>query len=298
MRKAQPDAAPLEELILRFAREKPELGQFSVASTLSDQGFAVSASTVRNIWKRHGLETSYKRLLAKSQEPGAGPAALSRDEQALLRRARFNHELAAEARSAEGSATDLRREKILLAAAQTFAAKGYAQTSLKEICAAAGIQPASMYYHYPSKEALFATVHQLGMSQINQELDRTAARFADPWRRLEETCATALRFQLDRSALATVVRVDTSQQLPPKLQRKINADRAAYEERFRAQIDALPLHPAADRSLLRLALLGALNWTSVWYHGEGRLSPEEIGRELIRIVFGYAHQRAPTAEQP
>ena len=53
MSKAQPDGVPLEDLILRFAHEKPELGQFSVASALSGQGVCVSASTVRNVWKRH-----------------------------------------------------------------------------------------------------------------------------------------------------------------------------------------------------------------------------------------------------
>lgn len=285
------DKATVEDMVLRFAQDKPELGQFSVAAALSEQGHSVSASTVRNIWRRHGLETSYQRLLAKSRAAqGAPAAALSQDEQTLLKRARFNRKLQAEASKTEGTVSDLRREKILLAAAQAFAANGYAEASLQQICAAAGIQAASMYYHFDSKEVLFATVHALGMAQINAELDRTAARYDDPWQRLEETSATALRFQLDRSALAIVVRVDSGTRLPAKLQKKINADREAYEERFRRQIDALPLHPQADKSLLRLSFLGALNWTAVWYQ-PGRLSPEDIGRELVRITFGYGFQR-------
>lgn len=289
----KPPSGTVEEMVLNFAREHPELGQFSVASELVKLGHRVSPSTVRNIWKRNGLETGYQRLMAKSKALGGkAQDALSTEEQALLKRERRNRKLVAEARNSDENPAMVRRERILLAAAQVFARKGYAHASLKEVCAAAGIQPASMYYHFKSKEDLFSTVHQLGIKRVLEAMDETAARYEDPWQRLEETCAAAVRFQLDRSELAVVVRVDTGAQLHAKLQKKINADRAAYEDRFRRQIEDLPLHPKADRTLLRLALLGALNWTSVWYQ-KGRLTPEQIGRELIRIVFGYGYQREP-----
>lgn len=279
--------AKVEAAILQFALERPELGQFSVAAELMKMGLQISASTVRNVWKRHGLETGYLRLMAKSRRIGDGaPQQLSNEERVLLKRERLNRRLAADAKIQEESVSEVRRERILLAAARIFARKGYAQTSLKEVCKAAGIQPASLYYHFKSKNDLFATVHHLGISRVNEAMDEVAAKHTDPWIRLEETCATAVRFQLDRSELAMVVRVDTGVQLHAKLQKKVDADRAAYEDRFRRQIEELPLHPKADRTLLRLTLLGALNWTSVWYQ-PGRLTPEEIGRQLIRIVFGY-----------
>lgn len=284
-------SADTEALILKYALERPDLGQFSVAAELEKIGHRVSASTVRNTWKRHGLETGYQRLMAKSKNGTQSP--LSAQEQVLLKRERENRRLAADARTQDESISEVRRERILLAAARVFAIKGYVQASLKELCSAAGLQPASLYYHFQSKEDLFATVHHLGMTQINQALNDTAQRFDDPWIRLEETCATALRFQLDHSELAVVVRVNTGIMLHAKLQKKIDADRATYEDIFRHQIDALPLHPQADRTLLRLTLLGALNWTSFWYQPGGRLDPTEIGRQLIRIVFGYGHQRLP-----
>jgi len=275
----------LEDEVLRFALAHPELGQFSAARALTQEGVPVSASTVRNIWKKHGLETSYQRLTARTQESAHAPSApLSDTQRTLLKRERFNRKLMAQARQKSEPLSELRREQLLLAAAKIFAQKGYAATSLREVCAAAGIQPASLYYHFPSKEELFATVHALGMARILSVLDETAARYDDPWTRLEEATATALKFMLDASELAVVVRVDTSARFRPSLQRRLDADRAAYEDRFRALIDALPVHDSADRTLLRLALLGAINWTHVWYR-PGRLSPEEIGRGFIRSMF-------------
>ena len=282
----------IEALVLRYAIEQPKLGQFSVASILQDSGIKISPSTVRNIWKRNGLETSYLRLMAKSKGKGdTSKNTLSEDEIKLLKREHHSRRLAEKAKDQNESVSELRREETLLAAARIFATNGYAETSLREICEAVGMQPASLYYHFTSKEELFATVHHLGITSVNKALDKTISRYDDPWERLEEACATALKFQLNPSELAIVVRVDPGIRFPAQLQEKIDEDRASYENRFRNLIDELPLHEKADKTLLRLTLLGALNWTRMWYQESGRLSAEEIGRQLIRIVFGYGHQR-------
>lgn len=254
-----------------------------MAANLNSLGWKVSPSTVRNIWKRHGLETSYQRLMAKSKK-NESTVVLTQEEQVLLKRERRNRRVAADARLQDESVSEVRKERILLAAARVFAKNGYAQSTIKEVCKSVGIQAPSLYYHFKSKDELFATIHRLGISRVNAALDDVAEKYTDPWERLEEVCATALRFQLDRSELAMVVRVDTGVKLPVNLQRKINIDRAAYEDRFRTQIEKLPMPENTDKTLLRLTLLGALNWTAVWFK-PGRLTPEVIGRKLIRIIF-------------
>jgi AcrR family transcriptional regulator len=49
------------------------------------------------------------------------------------------------------------REKVLQAAREAFAARGYG-VPLDEIAALAGVGPGTVYRHFPSKEALFAAV--------------------------------------------------------------------------------------------------------------------------------------------
>ena len=283
---ANKDQRNLVEEVLRYAREHPELGQFSVAKSLLAQGMQISPSNVRNIWKRHNLETTYKRLLEKSKLAQRGSErSLSEAQQKLLSRKRIRRRLTAKGPEQTENASDISREQLLKSAATIFAKKGYDATSLKEICAAIGMQPASMYYHFKSKEALFSTVHRLGMRQVINALDKVASQYSDPVKRLEEMCATALRFQLDASELAIVVRVNTGIRFKPQLQKRIDADRAAYENRFRDVIETLPLDHDVDRTLLRLTLLGAINWTTFWYR-PGRLTPEEIGRGISRVLLG------------
>lgn len=52
--------------------------------------------------------------------------------------------------------------EILTAALKLFAERGYAGTSVRDIAAAAGIKPATIYAHYPSKEHLLAELCRIG----------------------------------------------------------------------------------------------------------------------------------------
>jgi AcrR family transcriptional regulator len=64
------------------------------------------------------------------------------------------------------------RDKILAAAVQLFAEYGYHASSMREIARIAGIQAASIYYHYPSKQALLVEIMQVHMNQLNTNLER------------------------------------------------------------------------------------------------------------------------------
>ena len=48
----------------------------------------------------------------------------------------------------------LTKQKILDCAATMFAEKGFTETSTRDLAEAVGLNPASMYYHFPSKNAI------------------------------------------------------------------------------------------------------------------------------------------------
>lgn len=75
------------------------------------------------------------------------------------------------------------RERLLRAGLALFARKGFTETSVGEIEAAAGLQPrrGALYRHFPSKEALLeaaVTAHFDAVQQVNLELFQ--ARDTDP----------------------------------------------------------------------------------------------------------------------
>jgi AcrR family transcriptional regulator len=258
----------------------PEMGQFRAARELQQQGIRLSPSGVRAIWKRHGLATLYERFLARQRETAAELPPLTEAQKSLLQRARVSRRLFSDKGPESGSASELRREQLLTAAARVFSSKGYEGASLKEICAAAGILAGSLYYHFRSKEDLFVTVHTEGFRQLNEAINHALESNADPWRRLEAACAVHITLLVSGTGVTTFTGESLFHTLRPSLQRRLSRDRDAYEDRFRGMIQALDLPEDVDRTLLRLTLLGALNWTRVWYR-PGKKSPEEIASHLV-----------------
>ena len=261
--------------VLALAKERPEMGKVRAARELRGRGIHLSPSGVHAIWKRHGLATTYHRLVSRARGGEAKSGALTDSQHRLLKRMRIG-------RRVNGSQP--RREQLVEAAARVFNAKGYEAASLREICEAAGILPGSMYHHFRSKEDLFAKVHAEGFRQLHQSVDRALQGKTDPWKRLEAAIAAQLSQLVKHTDVPGVTRASLFHTAPPALQRRLNRDRNAYEERFRGLIDALPLPPDVDRSLLRLTLLGAINWTRVWYR-PGKRTPAQIAYHLVNKVL-------------
>jgi AcrR family transcriptional regulator len=96
-------------------------------------------------------------------------------------------------RVAQGDAT---RAALVAAARELFGAQGYAETSIDEIVAKAGVTKGAVYHHFEGKEGLFTVVFE----QVYREVtDQAAAAFLGPdsWASLLDGCALWLDAHLD-----------------------------------------------------------------------------------------------------
>lgn len=270
--------------VLALAKERPEIGKVRAARELRSRGLHLSPSAVHAIWKRHGLATSYERLLCRQREARSERSSLSDSQRALLQRRRLSRRLIGKSGGAAYSSSQVRRERLIVAAARVLGRKGYERASLREICGAAGILPGSLYYHFKSKEDLFVTLHAEGFKQLNEAVDTALARQSEPWARLEAACAAHLTLLVGGEDVSLVTGTSLFQTAPPALQRRLNRDRDAYEGRFREMIAALGLPADVDQGLLRLNLLGALNWTRMWYRA-GKKTPPQLAHALVQKIL-------------
>ncbi len=174
------------------------------------------------------------------------------------------------------------RKKLLAVSARLFAKGGFEATSMRDIAGEAGMLAGSMYYHFPSKNDLIAAVYQAGVAEIGAAVDRAVARARGPWPRLEAACAAHLVSLLSGRAHAAVMTADLGR-LDRRLRRRLVILRDGYEKRFVDLVAALPLASGTDRTLWRLQLLGALNWTPSWYRPNGK-SPPAIARSIVMAL--------------
>ncbi len=60
--------------------------------------------------------------------------------------------------------------RILTAAAAAFAEQGYDATGVAEICERAGVSKGAFYYHFQTKQALFLTLIDVWLEELNRAL--------------------------------------------------------------------------------------------------------------------------------
>lgn len=274
-------ATDIETAIVELARTHPELGQLRVAEALSKQGLQVSASGVRQIWQRNGLETTYKRLRAITGGGEASPLT-ARQTRLLERGQQGARARRQQRRAASGMAdgADDRRSQILWAAANCFARDGFARTSLRDIAGEIGLLPGSIYHFFRTKEELFLSVHERGFEELIANVEAAIARARSPWSRLEAACREHIRALVAGNTILRLTGASFFSSYDAELTARLAPDRRRYDQIFKRLVDDLRLPRSVDRSLFRLFVLGAINWAYVWYR-DGRFTPEEIAEQLV-----------------
>lgn len=176
-----------------------------------------------------------------------------------------------------------RLQQVLDEAARVFAQRGFAAASVREIVQPIGMQPGSLYYHFPTKEDLLVAVYREGVRRLIARVDQAAGLQRGPWRRLEAACVAHLESLLDRTDYSQVViRVRPGD--ATSVAGELVELRNAYEQRFVRLVADLPLGSTNRRSELRLMLMGALNWSQEWYREDGRLQPAQIARRFVELL--------------
>jgi TetR/AcrR family transcriptional regulator, cholesterol catabolism regulator len=182
------------------------------------------------------------------------------------------------------------RERILLEAARLFRHHGYAATTLREVADSAGIKAGSIYYHFESKEQILGEVMDKGIqvvaAAVGERVDALPAK-ATSRQRIAAAVEGHLWGLLHHGDF-TSANIRIYGQIPTAVKNRHRVVRRAYADYWdRLLDDALKrgeLRADASTAVVRLFVIGALNWTVEWYNPQkGAFS--EFVRQVTAIVF-------------
>jgi AcrR family transcriptional regulator len=125
------------------------------------------------------------------------------------------------------------RQDILLAAAEVFARRGYAQATLAELAAAAGFAAPSLYRYFASKEEIFRSLVDLVCRELDATFEVPVDRSAPLAARLETLLSAQFQLAESRRTVFAMLR-DVGAEAPDDL-RRLGSPRAGlafYEERL------------------------------------------------------------------
>jgi len=127
------------------------------------------------------------------------------------------------------------RERLLRAAVEAFAEKGFAATTTRDIASRAGMSPAAVYVHHDSKENLLFTVSLDGHRQALDVIESAARSSEDPTERLRAMVHAFTLWHAEHSRVGRIVQYEY-QALTPEHRAEVAVYRRRIEQ---AMQDAL-----------------------------------------------------------
>jgi TetR/AcrR family transcriptional regulator len=170
-----------------------------------------------------------------------------------------------------------RRLEILRAAGKEFRLRGFAETGMRDIAAAADLSPGNLYNYFSGKHEILFFCQDVSLDRMIAELQRARNLRASAAVKLRIVMVSHLRCVLDEVEGAAAHLLTNA--LPARLQRTLLLKRDRYEEGVRQLIAAGARSGEfieCDPALAARAILGALNWSVRWFNPEGTLTAAEI----------------------
>ncbi len=170
-----------------------------------------------------------------------------------------------------------RRAEILRQAAAVFREKGFHGAGMREIASRLEMAPGALYYYFESKEDLLYACQDISLTRLIDEARRIVRSKAPADEKLRALIASHLDLTLDELG-GSAAHVEFHA-LPVGLLAEIVEKRDRYERQIRRLIrrgiqDGV--FRSVDAKLTTMALLGALNWSVVWFKPEGRWSSPDL----------------------
>ena len=177
-----------------------------------------------------------------------------------------------------------RRSRILDAALDVFATRGYHAASVEEIAAKAETSKGGLYFHFPGKQALFLALLEWAHRELRRRVDAAVASANDPLAKADAALQAVLRSFGRHRRLARIFLVDAPG-AGPAFHRQVLAIQEEFIELVRSLLDDArergEIEPDVDVDVAARAWFGAVH--SVLHGWLLAGSPRSLDRAYVSL---------------
>jgi TetR/AcrR family transcriptional regulator, cholesterol catabolism regulator len=189
----------------------------------------------------------------------------------------------------EAEFVSARRSEIVAIAGEMFVAKGYANTTVREIADAAGILSGSLYHHFDSKESMIEALLRDFLERIDAQYRRILATGDDPVDKLRALVHAAFgALGTDRAAVAVMLNEYNALVQFPRF--AFLHDSVEKTERLWVQVLETGMRAGALRDDVPAAAVYRFVrdaiWVSMrWYRPDGPQHPDDVAEEYLSVLL-------------
>jgi AcrR family transcriptional regulator len=177
--------------------------------------------------------------------------------------------------------------RLMLSGLRSFAEHGFHATTTRDIAGGAGMSPAALYVHFPSKAALLFEISRSGHESALNLVTAAIERGADPVASVRNLVTDFVSWHAERHAVAKVVQYELSS-LPEREYAIVAGLRRRIEQQVRDVIGAGVRAGVFDVPDVRTAALAVLSLgidVARWYTDDGPLSPATLGEHYAALIL-------------
>lgn len=180
------------------------------------------------------------------------------------------------------------RGRILKAAAELFASKGFEGTSVRSIAEKSGISVPGMFYYFSSKEMILYEIMTSFMDEAYKKILEIYGSDIDPVEKLNEVCKFYVEQYAGHKNQLTILISERKSLHPRHQQRCIEKERdyvKALKSLFK-DLDERHLLKPINHSILTFIFFGMVHWTYRWYNPKAKkgIGPSQLGK-IFSDVF-------------
>ena len=179
------------------------------------------------------------------------------------------------------------QERLYRAAVQEFSVKGFHGTSTRDIAAAAGMSPAAIYVHHPSKEDILYRISRRGHESVLGVVRAAAESSIDPVERLRAVVREFVVFHASGHTSARIVNYELHA-LAPEHRAEIEALRHAVDGEMQQVVRAgaeAGVFSCPEPRVAALALVSLGVDVARWYRDEGGWTPAQLGEHYADLAL-------------
>lgn len=189
-----------------------------------------------------------------------------------------------------------RKEQIVDTAAKMFKQKGFVATSMRDLAAELGMEAASIYHHFKSKEELLEKI----CFDMADKFITNAKEVNDIYFNAEEKLRMAIKLHVEtiteNQNQSAVFLSEWRNLSEPKLT-LFKQLRQQYENQFTiilADGEKEDIFDDVDKKFAVLSILSTINFINEWYNPAGKMNAIEIAEKLSNFIMGGLRKRLVT----